>query len=688
MAKTLEDYAKIGADVLEGNAPEPASPFDKYRKSGAAIIDLVPPPVVAPPMADAPPGPYSEYGDLAAQPWAQGTPPAADSVAPVVKAFSSGQGMRNALVAPPGYVRTPIPFLPFAFRETVPGSGEIDPSSGLSGLKFDPGAAIAPFATPLLDLLEGTGLETSRGGQNAPLAGKVSPEATALLLGTRMGMRPRNALDFTPLERPPSTGDLKAAPLPPDFKAAPMTPEAAARAREAAATPPDATTSTPTGTPATPPTPPTPPTPQPITAPALSAADHQWASGMRARLDEIHAENVEHGIPGSVGAAATPEELARLTPAQMKAYRAQAELGEILAPPVRGEDKSIYVHGSEPTLAEWSGDPAKSQKESLHRERAPNEYNARMEQNNQARVDSYDGMQGTKPQLDALRTDKAAAAERDGSAYMRVARSLDLTPAQQWLEQQMADPRVRESPGRMRVLKQLHDSLHDADGVLKTDPASGWGMHDEMIARLEKAKDPVSTDEKRAFKDLVQFKKIVDGVNSTASDGAFQTFLDNQTRFAQQINAMEELQGFRQRLTNMKGQINANALHKFVGDLAERRARPGTDPAMAIDDDTMHGLINIDKDLKRATNIDLGKSRGSQTNLFFTLAQATGLGAAHLGAAALSHGNPTANLFLQGAMNQAGKMTGNALLRRAVRKGLSPPPGGYDYNPLIPPSAP
>ncbi len=61
---------------------------------------------------------------------------------------------------------------------------------------------------------------------------------------------------------------------------------------------------------------------------------------------------------------------------------------------------------------------------------------------------------------------------------------------------------------------------------------------------------------------------------------------------------------------------------------------------MGISDDTMHALINIDKDMKRATNIDLGKSRGSQTNLFGALAQATGIGLAHAGALAISHGNP------------------------------------------------
>jgi hypothetical protein len=203
-----------------------------------------------------------EYGDLAAQPWAQGTPPADDSYAPVVKAFSSGQGMRDALAPEPGYVRTPIPFLPFAWKETSPGSGEIDPKSGLAGLKFDPGAAIAPIVNPVLDLLEGTGLETSMGGENAPLAGKVSPAATALLLGARMGNPVEQLRNPSlgaggdlrlgaPEARPPSTGvlgvggDLRTAPLGPEFTAHPLSPEG----RAAVEAPPSAAPSTPTGIP-------------------------------------------------------------------------------------------------------------------------------------------------------------------------------------------------------------------------------------------------------------------------------------------------------------------------------------------------------------------------------------------------------------------------------------------------------
>jgi len=417
--------------------------------------------------------------------------------------------------------------------------------------------------------------------------------------------------------------------------------------------------------------------------PPLSPEDHQWVSGVRDRVAEIQQENQAAGVPGSVGAAATPEELARLTPAQMKAYRKQAELGEVLAPPVRGMDKNIYVHGSEPTLAEYSGDAAVSQKESLHRERAPNQFDERLRKNTHARVDSYEKMEGTAPQLQDLRDAKAAAAEKDGAAYMRVAKDLDYSPAVRWLDEKMADPRMRESPERMRVLRELRGALFDEKGALKTDPGSGWGMHDNLIDRLDKAGDRTAA-ERYATKLLVEYKRIIDGVNNAASDGAFQTFLDNQAKFAADINSMEELQKFRPKLTNRNGDINATAFHKFVTDLAIRRARPGVDPAMGISDETMRGLIMIDKDLKRASNIDLGKARGSNTNLLFALAQAGGIGAAHLAIAAATEGAPLANLMLHGALKKGGELTGNVMLRRAVRRGLNPPPGGYDYGPVNP----
>jgi hypothetical protein len=414
--------------------------------------------------------------------------------------------------------------------------------------------------------------------------------------------------------------------------------------------------------------------------PALSLQDRQWVAGTREQLAEIHAANRAAGVPGSVGAAATPEELATLTPMQMKAYRRQAELGDILAPAERGMDKKVYVEGSVPTLAEAAGDPAISQNETLLRERDPAKFDARLSANNQARVNAYENMMGTDPQIVSLKEAKARAAERDGAAFVQAAGPIDLHPALNWADEQLANPRILEQPEVVKTLRQMRESLFDADGNLKTDPQSGWGMHDQNMTRLEKSKLDTK-DERFATSQILQFKRLVDEANNNASNGAFQTFLDNQSDYASQINAMTELQKFRPRLTSSKtGDINAPAYQKFVADLAMRRGRPGVDPAMDISDETMQGLINISKDLKRAGNIDLGKARGSNTNLLFSLAQGMGVGAAHMGMAAATAGAPVANVILHGALKQGGAVISRMRLNSAVRRHLSPPPGGYDYN--------
>jgi hypothetical protein len=100
----------------------------------------------------------------------------------------------------------------------------------------------------------------------------------------------------------------------------------------------------------------------------------------------------------------------------------------------------------------------------------------------------------------------------------------------------------------------------------------------------------------------------------------------------------------------------------------------------------MGGLINIDKDLKRAGLIDLGKARGSPTNLYGAVAKNMGIGMAHAATAlatAPTHG--MGNILLQSAIKAGSEAIGKATLNRRTRNALAPPPGGYNYNALNPP---
>ena len=429
-----------------------------------------------------------------------------------------------------------------------------------------------------------------------------------------------------------------------------------------------------------------PPEPSATMQPAPAPNSNQaWVNGLRNDVQNIVQANQAAGVPGDLSAAATPEQLAALTPEQMKAYRRVQELRDILSPPEPGIDKNTYVEGSKATLAEYSGDPVTSQAESVLRQRNPDAFNGpdgTLTANNTARVKKFDDLAGSDVQTQDLREQQRAAAEADTARILRTARPADLQPALEVANSIVNDPRMRESDAVRKIMTPLRDALFDADGKLKTDPQSVWGMHDNLINKLETAKSDTAA-ERFAITQLNTFKKSLDGVMNTATNGNFQTFLDNQAGYLKQINANNLLQKFRTTMTDKQGNILPDRFHRFVTDLAVRRGMPGVNAAMDIPDETMTSLIDIDKDLKRAGNIDLGKARGSPTNLYFEVAQALGLAGAHAIVGASGAGG-VGNLFLQQGLNIAAPKIRGWRINSLTQKHLAPPPGGY--NALQPPN--
>lgn len=414
---------------------------------------------------------------------------------------------------------------------------------------------------------------------------------------------------------------------------------------------------------------------QPETVPPEHAA---WVTDTKDRVAQVLKENAAAGGPDSLSAAATPPADAKLSPAKAKAYRRVSELNQVLSP-IEGEDTTAYVNGSTPTLAERVGVPETSQQEVMLRQRNPNAFDAQMKANNTARVKLYDDQVISDVQAADLKEAQQEAAKRDGQAIAEQAGPVDASEMAAWAKDRLADPRIQENPEVYNVIKDLHDRLYDADGNLKTDPRAFWGIHDRLQNMLQKAKDPLSasSNEKFAAGQINDFKQLNDAALDRASSGAFRTFLDNQANFLKQENAYNLLSKFRARMTDKNGNIIPNRFHQFVTDLAVRRGKPGIDPAMDVPDEVMQNLINIDQDLKRASRIDLGKARGSPTNLFFALSRAMGIGAAHLATAASSHFHGgMGNVLLQQGIKSTEEKLGNWRINRLSRRHLEPPPGG------------
>jgi hypothetical protein len=356
-------------------------------------------------------------------------------------------------------------------------------------------------------------------------------------------------------------------------------------------------------------------------------------------------------------------------------------LNQVLSP-IEGVDNTEYVPGSSPTLAERAGDPATSQQEVMLRQRDPNTFEPQLSANNAARVKQVEDGVPTAVQADEIKEAQEAAAQRDKPKVL-AGGPVDASGMAAWAKAKLADPEIQENPEVYNTIKDLHDRLYDADGNLKDDPRAFMGMHTRLQNMLQKAKDPLSasSNEKFSVNQINDFKQQVDGALDQSSGGAMRTYLDNQAGYLKQLTAYRLLSDFRAKMTTTKGDIMADRFHKFVTDMAMRRGKPGVDPAMDIPDDTMQNLINVDSDLKRAARIDLGKPRGSPTNLFFTLSRAMGIGAAHAVTAAATHGSGVANIMLQQAIQSGEARLGAWRLGRQVRRHLAPPEGGLTTAP-------
>lgn len=415
----------------------------------------------------------------------------------------------------------------------------------------------------------------------------------------------------------------------------------------------------------------------PITSSQVQRRDGVGAIEAGRRADAENAANAP--VPQSAGAAAsrdmTNPNVADISTADMKANRRVAEMDEILRPP-QANDTMIYVPGSFPTLAERSGDPVLSQYENLLRQRKADQFvgdGKVLTENNKARIAEFDTNTIPDTTLNSMRRDRDARFTAASDDILPNAKPVDLTPALDWVQEQLGNPRIQENDAVRSVLEDFLDRILDDGGNLKTDPAAVWGMHDHLQNLLAKAKDPLNATgaEKFAQSHILKMKQLVDQAMNVSTDNRFQSALDRYAEDSKAINAGVIFNDFRPKLTNMSGDLQAANFHNFVKGLAKERGDPGIDPSMDISDKGMRSMINIDTDLKRAGLIRLGAAAGSPTNLLGALAEKAGLDAAHSVVGALPYVGP--------ALNAIPKYLADRKLINDTAKHLAPPEGGYTY---------
>ncbi len=570
----------------------------------------------------------------------------AQGVGDAVSAASTVQGLRDSIAPTPGYVSSGV--LPIATKEVSPGQGALS-----AGWKFDLGP-VRSVLNPILDLMEGTGLATSAGGANAPLAGKVSPEATAFLGSMALGNPLASRAEIM---RPPFAG--------PALR--PTGAPAETPAPEAAIPPPEAAPAAPAGPPAPPYVPPGTPAPVLPRILELLRADDQVAANRPDFIppDAAQPKNplpqqprtVQSAVPNpngllsladpgaapppnglmppavakpaSAGAAAsrdlTDPSMLAMDPREAAASQATAENYRLAQGRVEGMDKTEYVKGVVPTAAEVSGDAdvAAHQKYVLQ---TPGEAEATRKQvtaNNEARIDHFDDLAGTPTIVNRMKEVRGAQRDADLAAAWQNKSPVDAQPVVDQIDAVLAGPQGKLSAVKTNLTK-VRDLLYNADGMLETDPEVVYGARREVATMLGKA----AQQEKPTLKDAAaQLGDVRTALDQTIEKGApgYQQYLKNYAEASKPIDMRELLLDARPGLLGGADRMmNFQRIDRLMRDIVSDRQAAGANPAKSIDEATMEGLWNLHSDLKRATNIDLGKPRGSDTSMLSRMGDAAG----------------------------------------------------------------
>lgn len=376
--------------------------------------------------------------------------------------------------------------------------------------------------------------------------------------------------------------------------------------------------------------------------------------------------------PNSVGAAGTPPELTVMAPREAAASQARAENYRLNDSAVKGMDKTEYVPGVVPTAAEVMGnaDLSTEQKYITQSPGQVERMRAQQSANNDARIEHFDSLAGDPVIVNTLKEARDTQAQQDLAAAWANKQPVSPAPVVERIDQALSGPDGKLSAVRTALTK-VRDLLSDSEGKPETDPEVLYGARREVANMLGKAAQQETPTLKDATRQLQAVKDSLDQAIEKGAKG-YKQYLQNYSEASKPIDVHELLLEARPDLINgASGHMTFAKVHSLMKRVVAQRQSSGTNPAKSIDDATMEGLWNLHHDLRRLGNIDLGKARGSDTNMMGRMGGALGLGTAHVAANALL---PVAGSFM---VNEAK----NALADRRINKRVNRLMDGTNYQP-------
>lgn len=618
-----------------------------------------------------------EFGDLSAQPWAQGGKP--EDVSPLV-----GMGQRIGGAMSEAWQGTPNPLMSPELQQMLEGSpyAPVIPllqggGMALRGL----GAAGAGGMAAVGELAGAAGVPAL--GRDLNLAAQVAPMATPNALG----------IPGLPRVRPPGIRT--------DVDRPYLTPEAASTIEQnrpnalSGGLAPTSETNVPQFVPETPPLPPREPPAavvplqvgnRMVDIPAKPAPD--------ATADQIRTAAMNPTVPGSlehvqaVGADVTREGAGFISPAEREEYARDAEGRRLIEAQPR-PDRVPYIPGVDlntaeieqtvnnardlkryrlqhPEVAQEAQDIADRNAETrkgfwsdlsrTNRDVGDLE-RSRTERSNETLVDAWDHRGESDPQatIDIANSAMRGASSRVASVRKYIDRAVKELFADDERTQLEHDPMLLHG-ARMNINELIDDAMRNGNG--------------QAASILLEMKEQLSKD-------------ILGGAPR------YQRFLDVYTNYSRDIDALKVLQKAEKNLfSGPNNNMTFGSMQRFMKQVVDGRRASGVNPFKSLSDDTMEGLWRLRDDLRRsASAIELARTSGSDTaqNLFDALrgfSKTAGWGAAH-GLAALTVGPGVANLGMEAARQFFRPMIDERTRQGEVAKGMSllrPPAGSIQQN--------
>lgn len=269
------------------------------------------------------------------------------------------------------------------------------------------------------------------------------------------------------------------------------------------------------------------------------------------------------------------------------------------------------IPGSQPTLAQATGNAGVAALERAAMGRSPNAFAERQLANYSARNAYMTEIKGTPETL------SAAVAHREAEALpflrdaLANARPANANPVMDEIAT-ILEGRAGQRDEVVKALGKVKDKLNlGEEKGIQTNVEQLYGIRQSINDQLATVAGRDNSASQLASKELIQVREKLDDAIQEAAPG-FKEFLGKYSELSRPVDAQKYLQNLD--LTDQTSQrITLNKVKAAMNKIEKLRKAPGANEAKSISDDQLGMLKNLQSDLQREANSSRGMAIGSNT---------------------------------------------------------------------------